>query len=374
MEQLTKRTVKTLNPFRAGSGLFPSCLAGRVAVLNIFSNRLYSTITGTPKNILVHGLKRMGKTCLLIKMEEISFTKKLLTISTISSPEDVKSFVENIAVRIFSEVKAQGLVENGDCAAFVRQIQAVPPTIHITELEILFTDFLLCIWNMIESRVPALFISIDDIDLVDDPKRALFFIHNVTQSLYRKDCPVVFAASASSDFFEKVRKTNSKLIETFEVIESSRLLPSSLENAIRVPLWELEIPFDQAVVKEIGRRSGGFPYYLQHIAHYVFEEMSDEFDTLALRRGYEKAMQYLKRDIFAPLENELPFNEKKILVAIYSEELISFSELLKKTKLPRGSVASSLKRLKEKQLIEQDRKMYRLYDRAFGHYLKKKME
>jgi hypothetical protein len=374
MEQLTKRNVKTLNPFRAGSGLFPSCLAGRVAVLTIFSNRLYSTITGTPKNILVHGLKRMGKTCMLIKMEEISFTKKLLTISTISSPEGLKNFVENIAVRIFSEVKAHELAENGTCEQFVRHIQNLPATVNTTELEIVFTDFLLCMWRMIECRVPAVFISIDDIDLVDEAKRALLFIHTVTQSLYRKDCPVVFAASCSTDFYEKVRKANGKLTDNFEVIESSRLLPSSLENAIRVPLWELEVPFDESVIQEIARRSGGFPYYLQHISHYVFEEMNEEFDTLALRRGYEKAMQYLKRDIFAPLENELPLNEKKILVAIYEEDRISFSSLLRKTRLPRGSVASCLKRLKEKQLIEQDIKMYRIYDKALGQYLKKRMQ
>ena len=373
MNQMTQNNVKTLNPFRAGSGLFPSCLAGRVAVLDIFSNRLYSTITGSPKNIIVHGHKRMGKTCLLIKMEEISFTKKLLTISTITSPEALKHFVDNIAIRIFSEVKNQGLIENGECAEYLSQIQQLPAGTNMTELEILFTEFLVCVWGMIETRVPAIFISIDDIDLVDDPKRALLFIHNVTQNLYRTNCPVIFAASCGTSFFETMRKKHYKLTDNFEAIESTPLLPSSLENAIRVPLWELEIPFDESVVREIGRRSGGFPYYLQHIAHYVFEEMDEEFDTLALRRGYSKAVQYLKRDIFAPLERELPLNEKKILVTIYAEGLISFSNILKKTKLPRGSVASCLRRLKEKRLIQQDKKMYRIYDRAFGNYLKKKM-
>jgi hypothetical protein len=373
METMTKRNVKTLNPFRAGSGLFPSCLAGRVAVLNIFSSRLYSTITGSPKNIIVHGRKKMGKTCLLIKMEEISFTKKLLTVSTITSPEKLKNFVENITVRLFSEIRSQGLIENGECAQFVQQIQSSPDDINMTELEIIFTDFLQLVWGMIESRVPAIFISIDDIDLVNDAKRALLFIHNVTQTLYRKDCPIVFATSCSTEFYEQVRKKNPKLTDSFETIESSLLLPSSLENALRVPLWELGVPFDESVVVEIGRRSGGFPYYLQHIAHYVFEEMNEEFDTLALRRGYEKSMQYLRRDIFAPLENDLPLNEKKILVTLYQENAMTFSELLKHTKLPRGSVASCLKRLKEKQLIRQNEKIYSIYDRAFGNYLRKKM-
>lgn len=371
---ILERNVKTLNPFRPGSGLFPSCLAGRVAVLNIFSSRLYSTITGSPRNIFVHGHKRLGKTCLLMKMENISFTKKLLTVSTITSPDSLKSFAENIAVRIYTELKAQDMIENGECSQLIARLQGVSGESSITELEIIFTEFLSCIWSIVESSVPALFISVDDIDLVNEERNALLFIHNVTQSLHRKNCPVIFAVSGSTDFYIDMQKRYHKLIECFEPIEAHKLYPSSLQNAIRVPLWELEIPFDEAVVNEIARLSNGFPFYLQHIAHYVFEEMNGEFDTLALRRGYEKAMQYLKRDLFAPLENDLPHNEKLMLIAIFKEGLISFSSLLKTVKLPRGSVASSLKRLKAKQLIKQDKKMYSMYDRLFGEYLQKKMQ
>ena len=373
METLTKK-VTTINPFRPGSGLFPSCLAGRRAVLDdIFSSRLYSTITGSPRNLIVHGNKRMGKTCLLIKMEEISYSKKLLTISTISSPESIKLFIDNIAVRIFAEVKTLDMIHNGECSAQLLHLQSLPEDVNITELEIAFCNYLLCIWRTIEAYVPAIFVSIDDIDLVNEATKALLFIHNVTQKIYRKSCPIIFTVSCSTDFYKRVGKKHAKLIDCFEPIEITKLLLPSRENAIRVPLWELEIPFDESVIKEIARLSGGFPFYLQHIAHYVFEEMHAEFDTLALRRGFERARRYLRRDIFIPLENEIPLNEKTILVAIFEGRLISFSEILKRVKLPRGSVASSLKRLKEKQLIVQEKKQYRVYDNLFGAYLKKKM-
>jgi len=369
-----QQSVKTVNPFRAGSGLFPSCLAGCAALVEIFSNRLYSTITGSPRNVIVYGNKRMGKTCLLIKMEQVSFIKKLLTVSTITSPEGIKEFAENIAVRLYAEVKAQNLIDNGVCLEYLTRIQLLPSDINIPELEIACTELLYTIWNHVEQHVPAIFISVDDIDLVREPFRALLFIHNVTQKLYRKNCPIIFATSCSIDTYTQMRQKHDKLIECFEPIEVKKLLPESRKNAIRVPLWGLEIPFDEAVVREIARLSGGFPFYLQHITHYVFEEMQAEFDTLALRRGFERAMQYLKRDIFAPLDNDIPYNEKIILAAIYKEEMVSFSELVKKVKLPRGSIASSLKRLKQKQLIEQEKKRYRIYDRLFGEYISRKMK
>ena len=42
--------------------------------------------------------------------------------------------------------------------------------------------------------------------------------------------------------------------------------------------------------------------------------------------------------------------------------------------IERESVLARLKRLKEKQLICQDKKKYRIYDRLFGEYLHKKMK
>ena len=49
-------------------------------------------------------------------------------------------------------------------------------------------------------------------------------------------------------------------------------------------------------------------------------------------------------------------------------------QLLKELQIPKGSVASSLKRLKEKQMIQQFEKKYSVRDRLFGSYLEKKIK
>lgn len=367
-------SVKYLNPYRAGSGLFPSCLAGRKAALSVFSSRLYSTITGSPRNIIVYGKKRMGKTCFLMQMENISFEKKLVTVSTITTPDTVKGFIDNLAARIYAEMKSLGFLENGVAEDVLKELHSLSEQVKPAEWETVFKELMLTIWNNIEDKVPALFISIDDLDLVEDAEKALFFIHNVTQLLHRKNCPVIFAISISTDFYEEQLEKNEKFIESFQALEAEKLKMSSLQNTIRVPLSELEINYDESVVTEIARLSDGYPYYVQHIAHHVFEEMSAEFDTLALRRGFEKAFQYLKRDIFAPIEKDLPLNEKTIYTAVFKSGVATFSEIVKRVKLPRGSVASCLKRLKGRQLLLQDDKKYSVADSLFGEYLEKRME
>jgi len=366
----TKKT--TINPFRPGSGLYPACLAGRLLDTERYSNRLYSTITGTPKNVIVYGDQQMGKTSLLMRMEKMAQEKKFLTVSTIGSPGTIPDFMANMVVRLFAELKHHQFACNGALEQLVIDFQQTKcASLH--ECEIAFTQFMLNAWTVMKEHVPAVVVTIDDLDLVDDARHAFMMIQNITKNLYRKDCPIAFVVTVAAPLYGALQKKNKELSQYFESIFVGKLQQSSLVNAIRVPLWELEIPFDEAVVKEIARRADGFPYYLQLIAHHVFEEMTHEFDTLALRRGYEKALQVLEREIFIPRESSLTPTEAKLYYTIYSNPRISFTDLLKQVKIPKGSVASSLKRLKEKQMIQQDAKMYRVTDRLFGAFLTKRM-
>lgn len=370
--EMTQSYIRScVNPFRPGSGLSPTCLAGRFLDVEMFSSRLYSTITGTPKNILVWGNSQMGKTSLIVRMERIAHEKKLLTISTIVSPVSMHEFIENMVLRVCVEMRNHDFEIGDRMDVLLGTFQGMSRE-GIHENEIAFTDFILNLWMSIQVHVPAIVFTIDDLDLLKDAEEALLLLQNITKILYRKNCPVVFVITVSATFYENVQKGNHALSNYFECVHVGKLQHSSLMNAVRVPLWEMDISFDEAVVKEIARRADGFPLYLQQIAHHVFEEMDQEVDTLALRRGYERALQSLERDLFIPMAIGLTPTETKIYIEIFQNPSISFTQLLKNLKIPRGSVASSLKRLKAKQMIQQDQKMYEVHDRLFGAYLERK--
>ena len=57
------------NPFRPGSGLFPSHFAGREEEVNVFERKLQSTRNGVQIHIAVRGEWGIGKTSLLTKFE-----------------------------------------------------------------------------------------------------------------------------------------------------------------------------------------------------------------------------------------------------------------------------------------------------------------
>ena len=61
--------IMNTNPFRPGSGLFPSHFAGREEEVKVFERKLQSTRDGVPMHIAVLGEWGIGKTSLLTKFE-----------------------------------------------------------------------------------------------------------------------------------------------------------------------------------------------------------------------------------------------------------------------------------------------------------------
>ena len=66
------------NPFRPGAGVDPPYLAGRERELGIFDGVLRSTRDGNMKNVLLYGLRGVGKTVLLGKFASMCRGEKFL--------------------------------------------------------------------------------------------------------------------------------------------------------------------------------------------------------------------------------------------------------------------------------------------------------
>ena len=68
------------NPFNLGSGLMPPYLAGRDHEIDKFSHILRDVKAGKVGNLLMQGIRGMGKTVLLNKFAEICTDKGFLPI------------------------------------------------------------------------------------------------------------------------------------------------------------------------------------------------------------------------------------------------------------------------------------------------------
>lgn len=369
------KTPKTiLNPFKPGSGLFPPHLAGREEEISAFKSKLNSCIHGVPMHMAIIGDWGVGKTSLLSMMEKEATQKGLLVVSAISYPEDTKSFVANLIRRIDAEVKADSWIKG--IKEFEFSLGFVKVKFDTAgEAQFSLQDSLTKIWKAINTKKKGILITIDDLDLIDNFKETMLLIRNTAMELSKKGCNIMFATAGAPTLFEKMHKAHAPLIRFFEPMVLERLEYKDAIDAIKVPLINTNMTYEEEIVSEIAKISSGHPYYLQEISHHVFEEAVECFDKVSFRKGYIRAFSDLSRDIFERKFNEISNNERKTVARLAeSPDLKGFTEILTLVKLPKGSISVSLARLKQKGILSQKEKKYFIADRLFAEYVKNKLQ
>src|SRR6267154_1326767 len=89
------------NPFRAGAGHYPKYLAGRENEKHEFQRLLYQrTIV---ENLIISGLRGIGKTVLLETLKPIAIAAKWLWVGTDLS-ENASLTEENIVTRMLADL------------------------------------------------------------------------------------------------------------------------------------------------------------------------------------------------------------------------------------------------------------------------------
>ena len=85
------------NPFTPGAGLPPPYLAGRDGELKEFSRILKSIRDGGVENAMIHGIRGVGKTVLLLEIQQICLNEGFLPILNLKfdrSDSDPKTFLK----------------------------------------------------------------------------------------------------------------------------------------------------------------------------------------------------------------------------------------------------------------------------------------
>jgi len=353
------------NPFRPGSGLFPPYFVGRKEELRVFKRKFQSTYNGTPMHMAVIGDWGIGKTSLLTKFERSA--KNCFVTSVIASNEDTPTFISNLLMRIGSDAEAEKikLKELEVSFGFLKLKFS-----NAGEAQISLEDCLRKIYKKV--KMPIL-ITIDDLDLIKDFKSTMLILRNTAMQLTKKGCRVMFVVSGSPILFDKMYEAHEPLIRFFEPIILNKLTKEESVKAIKIPLDKIGVNYDEKVVEKIASISDGQPYYIQEIADHVFEESNGEFDETAFKKGFSRAFSDVSRDIFDKRFEQVSPMEKKLLLILSKSGALAFSEMLRKSRIIKGSLSASLSRLKEKGLIKQKEKKYFIESRLFAQYIKEKV-
>ncbi|OGS05729.1 MAG: hypothetical protein A3G41_06190 [Elusimicrobia bacterium RIFCSPLOWO2_12_FULL_59_9] len=326
------------NPFRAGAGHPPPYLAGREQEKKEFSESLNQSPITT--NLVLTGLRGVGKTVLLETLKPIAIEKKWLWAGTDLSEAATVS-EDSIAVRILAdlapllsgvvvgstEVKRIGFLQPGGKTpvhldfAVLKHVYDTTPGLTSDKLKAIFD----LAWSCLKStQCQGIVLAYDEAQNLSDQAAAqqypLSLLLDVFQSIQKKGLPIMLVLTGLPTLFPKLVDARTFAERMFHVMTLGRLSEPETREAITKPVEKTNCPvkFNDVAVGQIIKHSGGYPYFVQFLCREMFDSYLQQqasgeakpFVTVA------QTVRKLDTDFFSGRWNKVTDRQRELLAVI----------------------------------------------------------
>lgn len=325
------------NPFTPGAGHMPPYLAGRVKEEKEFRKLLSQD--RILENLILTGLRGVGKTVLAEKFKPIAIQENWLWVGTDLS-ETTSVTEANLAIRIItdlsvvtSSIRVPVSIKTG--TGFNSSDEIVYNTLNFQALISIYestpglnSDKLKAVleksWDFIRgSTKKGIIFAYDEAQTLADhaakDQFPLSMLLDVFQSLQRKGIPFMLALVGLPTLFPKLVEARTYAERMFRVVSLDQLNEEDSREAITMPVRKAECPitFSEESVKSIIILSGGYPYFIQFICREVFDtwiqRLSDGQDTSIPE---EEILRKLDSDFFAGRWAKATDRQRELLYVI----------------------------------------------------------
>lgn len=269
----------------------PPYLAGRGAEAAEFRRLL--TQTTILENLVLTGLRGVGKTVLLETFKPIAIQSKWLWVGTDLS-ETASVSEDNLATRILTDVSVVtsafsiklGETQSAGFASekteikqsvtyeFLKKIYDNTPGIVLDKLK----HTLEFVWSLVkETDRKGVIFAYDEAQNMADhaPKEQypLSVLLDLFQSLQRKNIPFMLVLVGLPTLFPKLVDARTFAERMFRVVSLNQLNEKDRKEAITKPVSDADSPikFSHPSVEIIADLSGGYPYFIQFICREVYD-------------------------------------------------------------------------------------------------------
>ena len=363
------------NPFRPGAGLDPPYLAGRETEIDMFDGVLENNRVGNMKNVLLYGLRGVGKTVLLGKFASMCRNEKFLPVARHlygSNDSDPAQFASGLKRALRGSIESSSGVEaaKGKPRAAGRRLG--PPAVGISGLvheplhdcdmrEALvdhLVDYLVKNWKIIKDLgyAGAVFL-LDEFHTVNDVKdkwNTLGDFLAAVNEVQRQGCGYSLVLSGLPALTKNVKRGRSYTERMFKLTEVSGLADLDAKKAILRPLDAVGCKFSPGLVSAVVKDTGGYPFFIQFFGCEILQRTSKK--TIGLR-DYKSVRGDILRNLYGDFFNfrmvDLIPGEKDTLyhMSMMPATDMRFSSIVDATGASRGTIYTHLKRLEEKGMV-----------------------
>ena len=270
------------NPYAPGAGTPPPELAGRDELIEKAAVALDRIRNGlASKSLLMVGLRGVGKTVLLNRIQRDAEARGLVTIF-LEAPEK-RSLPALLAAPLRAALlKLDRLAAAGNLAqralrvlgGFIGSMKlkyddlefgidlGLEPGIADTgDLESDLSGLLQAVGEAARENETALVLFIDELQYVKEPQLAALItaLHRCAQY----QLPITLVGAGLPQLVGQTGRAKSYAERLFAFPEIGPLDPAAAEQALCAPALKLGVAFEQAALDEILRRTKAYPYFLQ---------------------------------------------------------------------------------------------------------------
>lgn len=278
------------NPFRPGAGQSPPYLSGRDDEQNVFRRMLDQS--PVIQNLIITGLRGVGKTVLLETLKPIALEKGWFWAGTDLS-ESAGVSEQSLAVRILTDIS--GLVSSFTVGVEQQKSIGYQPSITTTEIKLTYPVLMSIyqnapgldsdklkvvlefVWTIVQGRAKGIVLAYDEAQVLQDhaadKQYPLSVLLEVVQFLQRKNIPYLLVLTGLPTLFPNLVDTRTYAERMFHVITLDKLSPGESREAILRPIRQEHCPvrFTEDEIENLIRISGGYPYFIQFFCKEAYD-------------------------------------------------------------------------------------------------------
>ncbi len=333
----------------------------------------------------------MGKTSLLVKMEEVAKREKCL-VFRMSNYEslvgDITELTNYLILGLKNEYYASASVkkkvtEFGEWATTLRPIVSYGEASlsfeekKLTAQTILRKNFL-SFWKKVEGEYPAIVLLIDEAEALERIEGALSFLREVFQRLSH-EAKYMIVLSGKLNFPERMSESFSPLNRFFPAFPLLSFTEEEAISFMHKTSSSVKVSIDQSIMNAIFEKSEGHPYVLVKMCNILFNELGDGEDKITVKhfeKAYPRIVVDLEKDFFNPMFHPVTPKAKRIafeLLKIGKRKFL-FGEVVKVMDLEREQVAPYIQELVRKGCLNKpERANYEFFHGLFIDFLKKRV-
>lgn len=352
----------------------PPHLAGRDAERDRFSKLLRDVAAGRVHNIVMHGLRGMGKTVLLNEFEQMCKSADILPVSEQqydlqhSDPSKFLAVLKHnmrAAIQTFSKMentKIQTAANAAQPSSGVTGIDYYEPSYEPDSLPPLrhyMTEYLIENWKVVErggyNGVVFLF---DEFHTIRNLQGKGWFVLSdfigAMAEVQQKGYKYSLILSGLPILQSNLTEARSYAERMFKSMEISVLEEADAENAMTEPLGTTGRNFSQDLLSMVVKDTGGCPYFVQFYAKEILDRVDkDCIEMCDYDQIRETVTSMLDHDFFDQRMGQLTAGQRAVLYAMAQvpDKDIALSAIKKHADIPKGTLSNSLPRLENKGLI-----------------------